>query len=132
MKTIKIGKDRELLFNVRAMKEIKKQYGSLEAMETAITGSDDAFGALEDIAKIVTILINAAILRKNADIDFGFAQGEKDQLLTAEVVENYLDLETIQQFPAVFAEILSGGYKSDIPQAEETDEVLKEIDAKNA
>lgn len=131
MKTIKIGKDRELLFNIRAMQEIKKKFGSLEKMEKAITGAS-GLDAVDDIAELITILINAAILRKNADIDFGFAQGEKDKLLTAEIVANYLDMDTIKQFPEVFASVLNGGYESDIPQTEEKDEVLKELDAKNA
>lgn len=113
------------------MKEIKKEFGSLEAMQKAITDKEDPFDALPDITKIVTILVNAGILRRNCDIDFGFIQGEKDKILTPDVVENYLDKETIMQFPVVFAEILGGGYASDIPQAEEEDIVLKEINEKN-
>lgn len=131
MKTIKIGKDRELLFNVRAIQEIKKKFGSLEAMEKAIT-KEDPVECIDEIAEIITILVNAGILRKNADIDLGLAQGEKDKLLTAEVVATYLDMETINGFGGLFADVLNGGYESDIPQTEEKDEVLKEIDAKNA
>lgn len=125
-----IGKERELLFNIRAMQDIKKKYGSLKGMQDAVVKAVE-LDAVDEVAAIITILANAAILRSNADIDLGFAQGEKDPLLTPEIVALYVDMDAIKDFPDILGEVLSHGYKSEIPKAEEEDLVLQELDAKN-
>lgn len=130
MKTIKIGKERELLVNLWAIKELKKKFGSFEKMSDAMS-KDDPLDSLEDIADMVVILVNASIRRKNTDINLGFIKGEKDALITAEMAMDYLDMKKLKAFPAMFAEIITGGYEADIPEKEEPDEVLRELDAKN-
>jgi len=61
MKTIKIGKDRELLFNLWAIKELRKRFGSLEKMSDAIA-KDDIMESISASTKSVSSFSGMSVL----------------------------------------------------------------------
>jgi len=132
MKKVKIGKERDLLFNLWAIKKINKEFGGIENLSDLFDESD-MNKTFEKIPQIVTILANAAIVKNNAEVEMGAASGKKEALLTEEQVEACLDIDEMKAFPQIFSELFGEAYQTDIPtpENEEVDEVLEELDAKN-
>lgn len=127
--TIKLDKDRELKFNLNALTEINKKYGSIEKMEEALNSGEGALAIVDDLVWLITLLVNQPIIERNMDIQFGVATGEPEKLLTEDYVRIKLDMkEIISQKGNLFASLVEGMTFSAVDSEEETDEVLKEID----
>lgn len=135
MATIKLDKERELKFNLNALKKIKEKYGSLDKMQEKLTAkTDDPLDVIDDIIWLLTLLANQPIIEKNMDIKRGIAQGTEEQLLDEEYIGLKFDIkDMLKQKQNIFAALTDGMAFTAVSPDEETDEVLAEIDSqKNA
>lgn len=135
MATIKLDKERELKFNLNALKKIKEKYGSLDKMQEKLTAkTDDPLDVIDDIIWLLTLLANQPIIEKNMDIKRGIAQGKEEQLLDEEYIGLKFDIkDMLGQKQNIFAALTDGMAFTAVSPDEETDEVLAEIDSqKNA
>lgn len=135
MATIKLDKERELKFNLNALKKIKEKFGSLQEMQEKLTAkTDDPLDVIDDIIWLITLLANQPIIELNMDIKRGIAQGKEEPLLDEEYVSLKFDIkDMIAQKQNIFAALASGMAFTAVSPDEETDEVLAEIDSqKNA
>lgn len=135
MATIKLDKERELKFNLNALKKIKEKFGSLQEMQEKLTATtDDPLDVIDDIIWLITLLANQPIIELNMDIKRGIAQGKEEPLLDEEYVSLKFDIkDMIAQKQNIFAALASSMAFTAVSPDEETDEVLAEIDSqKNA
>lgn len=135
MATIKLDKERELKFNLNALKKIKEKYGSLDKMQEKLTAkTDDPLDVIDDIIWLLTLLANQPIIELNMDIKRGIAQGTEEQLLDEEYIGLKFDIkDMLKQKQNIFAALTDGMAFTAVSPDEETDEVLAEIDSqKNA
>lgn len=131
MATIKLDKERELKFNLNALKKIKEKFGSLDKMQEKLTSdTDDPLDVIDDIVWILTLLANQPIIERNMDIKRGIVQGEEEILLDEEYVSLKFDIkDMINQKQNIFEALTNGLAFTAVSAEEETDEVLAEIDS---
>lgn len=131
--TIYLGTPRKLCFNVWAMEQISKKFGSLdEAEEKMIILKDNPEEGIDTVIEMMVILINAEILRHNAAVKAGIETGEElpEFSLSKEQIKLFWRMEDFKRCKVVIMESMEEGYSNEIPTAEdvEEDEVLKELD----
>ncbi|MBN1775477.1 MAG: hypothetical protein JW817_03320 [Clostridiales bacterium] len=133
--TIYLGTPRKLCFNVWAMEQITKKFGSLEDAEEKMTAESISANPEEGINTIIemmVILINAEILRHNAAIKAGIETGEAlpEFDLSKQEIKLFWKMEDFKRCKVIIMESMEEGYSSEIPKDEDVpeDEVLREID----
>lgn len=129
MGKIKLDKERELKFNLHALDEINKKYGSLEKMQKELSGEGDPLKIVPDMIWLITLLANQAIIERNMDIEYGVESGEPEKLLKEEYVAIKMNLKDIIGKKNTIYDAITGGLEFTTVEDEETDEVLAEIDA---
>lgn len=137
--TVTIDKPRKLCFNVWAMEQIAEKHGSsAAAVEKMKTEGPQAREGFKVIVEMISMLINAEILRHNAAVKHGLETGEIEpafQIDEAEVkaLWQYADFKRCK---VAIMEAMNAGYtaaEETENQDEERDLVLEELEAeKNA
>lgn len=131
--TIYLGTPRKLCFNVWAMEQITKKFGSLDEAEEKMTIlKENPEEGINTVIDMMVILINAEILRHNAAIKAGIETGEElpEFNLTKDQIKLFWRMEDFRRCKVVIMESMEEGYSNEIPEDEnaEQDEVLRELD----
>jgi hypothetical protein len=135
--TIRIGvEDYQLLFNLAAIEEIRKRFGSLEAMSKRFTeGQANPFDMLDDVVFLIAMMVNQGIHAHNYEIRRGLRQGANRQVVQAEDVKLLLLPRQIAGLQDVLMRVMTEQSAVDVGEDVDADEdvVLKEIqNQKNA
>ena len=129
MATIKLDKERKLLFSVQALDEINKKFGSLEKLHEEISKGSQ-YEQLSNIIWLITMMVNQASLENNMDIDLGVKHGEKEIFLTEEYVKVKLRVGDLKKYRDVIYLAVVEGSDFESEEGEDAgDPDLKEIEA---
>lgn len=80
--TVEIGgTEFEICYNTKAMTELEKICDNLSNIGEWLNDSGTDSEKFKKLCNVITILINGAVFRHNAEIVLGLANGEKSRLL---------------------------------------------------
>lgn len=118
------GNEYELIFSLKAAKEICRKYGGLENFTQILTESENVAEVLNEVAWLITLLANQSVLAHN----FKNPDNQK-KLLTEEEFEIFVTIAEIPNYKGLILKAASRGMKKQI-ESEEDNGKKKEQDEK--
>ena len=121
----------EMYYSTWAMRQLTDLIGGDLMKIGEWLSEGDQCNIIEKYSKVIAILINGGIAKSNADIDFGFAEGEKKPFIKAEYIMMVISAGELLEYQADIFGALNGGNDFEIPEnikMSETDIDLVEIE----
>lgn len=125
------GKEFELYYNVKAMREIEKACGSIDKMYDWMQ-EGTVIDQLEKTVKVFQILINGGTYKHNCEITLGMKQGEKKPFFIADELSCLFSVEDLPSMNEKLFEAMGGEIALETPdviQTEEEDPDLALVDS---
>lgn len=121
----------EMYYSTWAMRQLTELVGG-DLMNIGEWLSEGAqCDIIEKYSQVITILINGGIAKSNADIEFGFAEGQKKPFIKTQYIMMVISAGELLEYQADIFGALNGGNDFEIPEnvkISETDIDLAEIE----
>ena len=125
------GKEFELYYNVKAMREIEQVCGDISNMYEWMT-EGSTIDQLDRTVKIFQILVNGGTYKHNCEIALGMKDGEKRPFFTGDEFTCLFSVDDLPEITQKLVEAMGGEIQIDTPevvQAEQEDPDLAEVES---
>ena len=113
------GKEYPMVYSVFAQRAIEKKYGSLEQMQAKLAENNDS-GTLPTFIFLASVMMKAAEQRERARCQIYGEEFKGETALTAEQLEELVDISEFEGLIKAVAGTMNGGKKRDVELVDET------------